>query len=344
MNFKATYVYLDHSLIHLLFTLLTQDGDKEAFCWPHARPTNTNKGGGKVVTVHLPPTYRQPGMYARRMMRLIFDFDGTIVTKDTISTLALASIAAKQSEQHHADLKTRWTAIEGDYMKDYNDYKTQYSPSAKERKTLPEELKYLSGLRAVEEASLKRVHDAGIFQNLTATSLFDIGKQVVNTKEVEVRPGFGDMLDLAAANAWDVSVLSINWSKAFVEGVLSGFGNLRVVANEISADDGIIKGPLETDGRRMACSDDKLLALQKILGASNESVVYFGDSTTDIQCLLHDHGVVIGDADSSLVTTLKRTGTDVPSASETVTGKVCWAADFEQVLQNGVLDKWTKQT
>lgn len=270
-------------------------------------------------------------------MRLIFDFDGTVTTQDTISYLVKESIKL-QKERTGADLSHGWKLIEKQYMEDYEEYKSAYKPIASERRTLLQELEYLSGFRKVDEKSIARVEAAGIFNRISKAKFRSVGSKALEPEGgLALRPGFSEMIEFAKRRKWDVYVLSINWSVGFIEGMLEKYPDVKVVANE-STDDGRIIGPPEADGQTLIGPSDKLKALQGILGESGDSTVYFGDSTTDIKCLLHDRGIVIGAQDSSLLKTLHRVGVDVQSAtSGSKNERMYWANNFHEVLDGDVL-------
>jgi hypothetical protein len=129
----------------------------------------------------------------------------------------------------------------------------------------------------------------------------------------------------------------VNWSRAFIEGVLLPH-QLRVVANEPHAD-GSIEGP-EFLGGRMTNGHEKRAALDHVVTDKGSRVVYFGDSTTDMECLLQGGIVISNDEGSSLMRTLRRVGEAVPHVGEREAGEtLMWARDFREVLESGVLEE-----
>ncbi|KAK4154649.1 hypothetical protein C8A00DRAFT_14239 [Chaetomidium leptoderma] len=175
---------------------------------------------------------------------------------------------------------------------------------------------------------------------------------------VRVRRGFGEFVgrmggvDNNKGGGWDVAVVSVNWSGEFIRGVVEagcGGGRIeagesvrRVVANAVGVSDGLVEGPRELGGEPLVTAGDKLRAMKWLKeGMEEERVVYFGDSTTDLACLVEaDFGVVMADdADSKLLKTLKRVGFEVPHVGDgEVKGKLVWARDFDEVLKSGVMD------
>ncbi|KAH6611011.1 had-like domain [Trichoderma cornu-damae] len=275
-------------------------------------------------------------------MNLVFDFDGTITVNDTISQLAQAAIAF-QSERNGKQLQRAWDDIVRAYGDDHKAFANRYTPPAKERRSPQEELAYLSSLRDTEHASLERVDESGLFSGLTRQDLFRMGRDRVCSGSVTIRDGFVEMIDLARRNGWHVSVLSVNWSRAFIEGVLHPH-RIPVVTNRIS-DDGTIQGPDGfNDGVRLTTSRDKANSLSQLVSGhehSSNPTIYFGDSTTDMECLLAHHGIIISaDAQSSLMQTLERVGIRAPHVgSPRDDANIFWARDFREVLQNQTLER-----
>ena len=148
---------------------------------------------------------------------------------------------------------------------------------------------------------------------------------------------------------WEVGVVSVNWSGGFIRGVVGeGCGGLglgkgmgRVVANGVVG--GVVEGPGELGREVLVTAGDKMRAMGLLREGKGEGerVVYFGDSPTDLACLLEaDLGVVIADdGGSKLLKTLERIGLEVPHLGEGKDGRLVWARDFEEVLESGVMDR-----
>lgn len=276
-------------------------------------------------------------------MNLIFDFDGTITVKDTIFQLAQAAIAF-QHEHNGKHLQTAWDDIVKAYGDDHKSFANQYAPLEPERRSPQEELAYLSSLKDTENASLDRVDRSGLFAGLTDQDLFQMGRDQVCSGSVALRDGFAEMVQLARQNGWHVGVLSVNWSRAFIEGVLHPH-SIPVITNQIAAD-GTIQGPDEfNDCVRLTTSRDKANSLHQLVSKEEHAshpTIYFGDSTTDMECLLAHHGIVISaDAKSSLMQTLERVGIRVPhvGGSAQEAANIFWARDFREILQSQMLER-----
>ncbi|KAF4463184.1 UPF0655 [Fusarium albosuccineum] len=267
-------------------------------------------------------------------MHLIFDFDGTITQEDTIGELARSAIEL-QRNKHGSNLQPVWDQVVQDYVDDYRHYKTNHPIQEDSRTCINDEIKFLSGMKDVEEASLARVAESRIFAGLGPEILLQAGTDAVKDGRIKIRDGFSEIMSLATKSGWSMSVVSVNWSRAFIRGALRPH-TLEVIANE-PADDGTITGP-EFLENRMTNACEKKKAVEHLVNEKGGRVIYFGDSTTDMECLLTG-GVVISDnGNSSLLRTLKRIGVSVPHVGDGEPGaRVSWARDFQEVLKSGLL-------
>ncbi|KAL6872311.1 hypothetical protein HDV57DRAFT_520300 [Trichoderma longibrachiatum] len=292
-------------------------------------------------------------------MNLIFDFDGTITAKDTIFQLAQSAISlqtqrSSSNNNENSPLQTKWDDIVRTYAAQHAAYAESFSPPQHERRSPAQELAYLASLGATENASLDRVDGSGLFGGLTPEDLFRMGRESVEQGHVVVRDGFVEMVRLAREKGWRVGVISVNWSAAFIRGVLHPLGEGMPVVTNCIARDGTIRGPEGFNGGvRLTTSRDKANVLGELLAKEEEQLrsssgcpttVYFGDSTTDMECLLKHHGIVIAaDAQSSsLLQTLERVGVSVPHVGSVQDGEganIAWARDFREVLESGMLER-----
>ena len=92
----------------------------------------------------------------------------------------------------------------------------------------------------------------------------------------------------------------------------------------------------------LASSGDKLAALRAIMQRRAEHddhgdrpVLYVGDSTTDLECLLWGRGIVISeDGGSSAIQTLQRIGYDVPRLKDAgPAASLAWAVGFDEIRE-----------
>ncbi|KAK1503372.1 hypothetical protein CTAM01_04684 [Colletotrichum tamarilloi] len=270
---------------------------------------------------------------------LVLDFDGTITTKDTIGTLA--EIGLQFQQQRGVDLSSKWQQILLDYSKDHANHVSTYIPIADDRSSLKDELAFLRGLKEVEMLSVQRVESSGIFRGIGLEYLTLAGETCRKEGRVKLRDGFAELMNAAREKGWSVAVVSVNWSRSFIKGVLSDY-SVDVVANEIELN-GSISGPevagSSTRQASLMTCEDKLRALRTLAARRGVedvgALVYFGDSTTDIECLLATRGVVISsNAESSLMKTLRRIGYQVPKVDNVqAPGGTAWASTFVEVLE-----------
>lgn len=266
-------------------------------------------------------------------MYLVLDFDGTITRNDTIAVLAQAALDFHK-ERQGLDLGAKWRQVVQAYLHNYQTYKVDYETNESDRRSPAQELRFLAGLGNVEKASLARVKSSGVFSGLERHHLFQMGVDAVQRGDVVVRDGFGELLALAGQNGWEVSIISVNWSRAFIEGVLHPH-SIKVLSNDISSD-GTIEGPRSL-GRQLTTSFDKAEALKNLAGNKGK-MLYFGDSATDLECLLQGGVVISTDETSTLLQTLRRVGIQVPHVANPQNGAdIVWAHDFREVLDSDFL-------
>jgi thiamine phosphate phosphatase / amino-HMP aminohydrolase len=306
-------------------------------------------------------------------MSIILDFDGTITAKDTIGELAKFALRTQAELQSShggnslngndsgatpADrLKSEWDAVVAAYMADYDQHVREYHVAEAARTTREDEVAFLRAAKGVELRSLDRIHACGVFRGVDPARFRAGGRAAVADGVVRLRPGFRDFVDARLRDGWRVFVVSVNWSTAFIEGAIDCPG-VTVVANHVRDADGHVVGPEVLRGnppgtdecRNLTNSLDKLEALQAALLSEDllsKPTFYFGDSITDLECLLFSsHGVVIADKDNStLLETLRRIGHDipVPHAKYAKSGKredgMCWASDYDEVMSYISFDK-----
>ncbi|KAG6224376.1 hypothetical protein E4U34_000410 [Claviceps purpurea] len=286
-------------------------------------------------------------------MHLVLDFDGTITQLDTTAELVLAAI--RRQRRHQPDLLAAWTDAVQAYMQEYHAFKANYTPTRDQRTTPAQEDVYLASLRPIEEASLTRISDSGIFRDLEDTDLFEMGVEVISEDIVAIRSGWGAVLGEAIRRGIPVTILSVNWSRAFIRGVLSclkggpSVEGVTVIANDLS-EEGEIIGPGGDSECRLMTSQDKLEALRREIPVG-EKVVYVGDSVTDLGCLMEvSRGVALaseegGDGPPLLLNTLRRIGVELVPVGEVERAvrersekkAVFWAKEVEELLESGAL-------
>lgn len=278
-------------------------------------------------------------------MSIFLDFDGTITAQDTINHLANFALGVRASEGH--DLKQQWAQVVKSYVDDHGAHVASYNPQPDDRSLPEHEIEFLRDLKTVETRSLGRINHCALFRGITPDTFREVGKGLVREGKVKLRDGFARFVEERRREGWRVWVLSVNWSSAFIAGACGELEGVEVIANDIR-ENGSIGGlkVLNGDGageqRIMTNSRDKLDAMETVIkaeGLSAKPSVYFGDSTTDLECLLvADRGFVISDKeDSSLLETLRRIGKEVPhirDLDQSTAGKLAWTSNFEDIPGN----------
>jgi 2-hydroxy-3-keto-5-methylthiopentenyl-1-phosphate phosphatase len=275
----------------------------------------------------------------------ILDFDGTITTKDTISAVANAAISFHASKGKV--LGSAWSSVVAAYGKDYGAFVEGYRPAKEKRKTLDQEVDFYRALRRIEESSFGRLGESGLFEGIAEGDWERLGQEAVMSGRVLIREGFKEFVMERKRRQESWGVVSVNFSRAFIRGVLSTVGDgsedVMVLANQPDMD-GVLRGPKSEDGEIgpiMVTSDAKLFALKSMLvpvgqNSGGDKVVYIGDSGTDIECLTAEDvtGIIISeDTNSSLLQTMKRIGTEVPHIAQYLgaKGRIVWARDFSEI-------------
>ncbi|ROV88388.1 hypothetical protein VMCG_10522 [Cytospora schulzeri] len=301
-------------------------------------------------------------------VELIFDFDGTITTEDTIASLANAAMAFQVDRgSSRSEITSAWKTIQQSYAQDLTDHHETYvAPDGKPPETPAEiAMARLWPIRHIEEpiqimmdrvsgrqrrhielASLARIKDEGLFQGIWPDYLFSAGQQDRLHSRVRIREGFESFFKQARQQDHDMHVLSVNWSADYIKGVLGNCDMTSVIANKVNQEDGSIsasgafeepvEGGLWPDVLTVA--NDKVVALRnlywrrKLLVPDKELLfIYFGDSTTDVECFVEVGGVIISDNEDSGLLRMLRQELDyhVPHVSVWKEGGfTCWARDF----------------
>ncbi|EPE29581.1 putative hydrolase [Glarea lozoyensis ATCC 20868] len=287
----------------------------------------------------------------------ILDFDNTITTKDTISTL-FSQVLQYQKSQGRGYSKAYDDIISG-YTTDYAAHIENYRPRKENRRTLKEEIAFQRSLKDVESKSFERVSKSGMFKGISDEIWKTLGRQAVATGEIEVRSGFwksgGDQMPKRTS-----AILSVNFSRAFIEGVISVhpencFGDFDSIVSNGQLDsaegNGVVIGPKLDDSRNiMATSDGKWNAMNKIRqkwqdqGDAIMELIYVGDSGTDIECLTDSSviGVIMTpDGGGSLMDTMNRVGIEVVHISsfkerQEMERILYWARDFVEIIESPI--------
>lgn len=285
---------------------------------------------------------------------IILDFDGTITTKDTISALFKFALSTQQSRGK--DLSAAYDVILAKYGEDYAKHVKEYFPPKEQRRNLSQEIEYCGSLKDVETRSFERVSRSGLFRGISPLQWRVFGRDAVKNGEVVIREGFSDFITNVERSEAAWGVVSVNFSRDFIRGVLESAGvktfKVQILANT-SDENGILIGPESREGENtpvMTTSDAKLAAMKNLLwswkegqGTALSKVIYIGDSGTDIECLTEEGttGIVMAqDRNSSLIETIKRLGLAIEHINNYNDGNqsnIYWAQDFRGIAETSSL-------
>lgn len=214
---------------------------------------------------------------------IVLDWDETFTRRDTMEVLARCT-----------NDPSRWPSFVAAYTDDLAAHERAFC----ERVTMEDEVRYLASLDVVERRSVDRIERAGVFRGVRLEDLQRRAKE-----EIELRDGFHDFCERTKEVTKEI--LSVNWSSQMIRAALPDTCMIKVTANEICFDaDGGAAGGRVTKNMEGAIrtASDKVRVLNermKSIHDRNQLVAYFGDSTTDLPCLLGaDLGVIIGDNQS----------------------------------------------
>ncbi len=297
-----------------------------------------------------------------RPMHLFLDFDSTLTTHDTLAHLAAIGYSRRNSTITPTQSLRPWSQISTAYTTDYAAHTKSYIPPPPLRTTLVHELTFLASLHSVEEASVRRVEEAGIFHGVTGQDIHVAAREAVRS---------------GGREKGRVGVVSVNWSMRWVreclaQGVrgvdsvekeshegekMQGRGGLEamvrampIVANEIedldstTGSSGLLSRYFVEQGGIWTAAD-KARVLRKLIreGKGTERTVYVGDSLTDLECLaLVDVGICIRDerlasGQEALKEAMERVGVECRSIGEMRDGAeagIWWATGFEEIAKS----------
>ncbi|KAH7030960.1 HAD-like domain-containing protein [Microdochium trichocladiopsis] len=269
---------------------------------------------------------------------IFLDFDGTITTADTIG--ALAQFALDTQSARGSDLSAAWEQVVKAYMQGFKACVDNHHTPSHQRTTVGQEVEFLRQMKDSEVESLERIRECEVFRGIGADDFRNAGRRLVEQGTIQLREGFHEYVSRRIAEGCKVWVLSVNWSSAFIEGACHP-SVVSVIANNVGSDGSIVGpelflSPRSADHRTLTNSVDKLDAMRAALqgeGFGQTTTVYMGDSITDMECLLAaDQAVIMSDkADSTLLQTLRRIGTDVKHIAEADPGSIAWASSFDDI-------------
>ena len=253
-------------------------------------------------------------------IQLALDFDGTITTEDTTAVIGARCLAKARQLAFNGlspgQLPKSMSYYSDLYFQQYENWKDSAASMSVERRTIDEEVSYLSQSRRVELDSFLRVRNAvlgvpggiGNFEHDIGSRdefMMEAGREAVRTGEIKIRDpkALKSLIAKASDGNSQWGIISVSWSRRFILGVLLEGGIVVKVseddvAKSLKANE--LLAPLPAtgiDGAEVICSAmDKRDALQQLLADWNANdktehnattTIYVGDSSTDIGCLVH---------------------------------------------------------
>ena len=232
-------------------------------------------------------TRKHPAM---NVCHLVMDWDSTLTTSDTLSTLAKIGYdahARRSSQEVLAGLQP-WSCFVDAYLADYTKHQDEYLPTKEDRMTIAEESTWLASLKQVELNSWQRVNDAGIFSAIEKGDIERGVEDAFRDGRVKMRSGWESFLSIAdgfypGSLNWqgsirdrpewefDTAIISVNWSAKFIESCLTNallgkcelpLHKLSLFTNELSELIEYRQSPVGLDSYRpVRTSADKLRVL-----------------------------------------------------------------------------------
>ena len=174
---------------------------------------------------------------------LFLDWDGTLTQKDTTHLIGLVGSNHQRRQLEDANsvkglkFEDPWDRLIHAYSDDYRCHQKAYKPEASQRKSIWEEQNWLESLSAIENRSIRRVEESGIFKGVTASQLRQAGEKAVENGSVKLRDGWDSLLTADAeylladrdagkkqisepAAELSIDIVSISWSTDFIKGAL----------------------------------------------------------------------------------------------------------------------------
>ena len=185
-----------------------------------------------------------------RPIQLILDFDGTLTTRDTLSSLA--GVEYKHRPSLDPTLRP-WRSIVDAYLRDLERHNGTFHRQTRgpDDSSLAREIAYHRSLRAVEDASVSRVVAAGVFDGVGRGEVETAAEDAVRDGNVVMRAGWLGLVaglrkhnlricgveerGVGAACA-GLSVVSVNWSRWWVWCCLRSAAGVQCAGGEGDAE------------------------------------------------------------------------------------------------------------
>ncbi|SCU91172.1 LAME_0E11518g1_1 [Lachancea meyersii CBS 8951] len=245
------------------------------------------------------------------MHLLVTDFDETVTKKDTISTLA-------ELPYLHKSFPVPWAHFVDTYNQGYqkftvanrdlpilnvwNSNREQLITVGNYEQMFRAEIDYQKSMRPIELNSIQELEDKGAFTNITLDQVRELSRARTNLLR-------DDFLEAWRAVS-EVHILSVNWSRVFIESMLAcavttdeatGINPpVQTTCNDLIAEEGRLTGKFN---KAVVTGYDKIEELKKLLKASSatRTIWYVGDSETDLLSTLYPgvNGVILLDPEEN---------------------------------------------
>lgn len=245
---------------------------------------------------------------------IISDFDETITKKDTIGIIGHIPYSI------NAKLEPKWLYFVDNYMNGWEKYQRE-----EPKRQLPlcqyfndkiitrdnffqlfnDELQYEIYNRRIELYSIDELVRQNHFKGLTEKNVRDYVDKCMKDRTVEIRPGFKSFIEENISGCDDFYILSLNWSKEFVQRVInsSKLKDKNIYCNGLKLVDGVYDGSFPND---ILTGSDKIKYLKEVIEKTSnvEDTIfwYIGDSVTDLLSILHPciQGILLIDPNENL--------------------------------------------
>ena len=229
---------------------------------------------------------------------LLTDFDETLTQQhnDTTPILAHAAYALHPGDDQPAH---PWEWYEKMWVDDYAAISASFPPET--RKSFQDEEEFAGLVRGVEEASVRRVEDGGVFRGMRRGELI---KEAYQNNGCAMRAGWREVFDKVSRGGGRIAVISVGWSREWIGHCLGNPEGVGIYANEMLAGlDGKLTGYLDRTGLNgggLWNSIDKRDYVRWIVGQEKRKgdevvVVYVGDAPADLFAMYEaDLGLVFG--------------------------------------------------
>jgi hypothetical protein len=239
---------------------------------------------------------------------LLFDWDDTISSHDTLSL-----IAPPEGTHPGPPFSTYLEA----YLDDLRTHEANYSAGPIGTiTTMEEQLKFLESLDTVELKSQERIESGGLFMGFDPIAMENRGRE-----NVKLRRGWEEISQSSSFTGLELHIISVGWSARFIQASLRDTViPTSICANEVEIDSKTGKGTGRltksndvgnSAGRfGMRIAQHKMREMKRLLQGREDKVlkVFAGDSNTDLPCMLEaDVGLILGDS-KSLRDTITRLG------------------------------------